>query len=74
MWLVTTEGDLPDENARHKHEASVCAWQDYQGRILELEIQGYTHAGEEATEYGRRWVSNLSRGVERMCVTIERVA
>jgi hypothetical protein len=74
MWLVTTEGDLPDEYERNQHEASVWAWQDYSGRILELEIGGYTRAGQEAAEYGRRWVSSLWRGIERMTVTIERVA
>jgi hypothetical protein len=74
MWLVTTEGDLPDDYEQRQHEASTRAWDDYAGRILELEIDGYTRTDEQAAEYGRRWVCHLSRGIERMNITIERVA
>lgn len=40
MWLVTTEGDLPDDYEQREHDASIGAWDDYAGRILELEIYG----------------------------------
>jgi hypothetical protein len=71
-WTVTTIGDLPDEHERRQHGASALAWSDYAGRILELEIDGFTRDREEATQYGRRWACDLYRGVERTRVTIER--
>ena len=48
------------------------AWDDYWGRILELEVHGYTQEWEGAAEYGKRWLCELSRGAERITVTIER--
>src|SRR3954468_924737 len=72
MWRVTTDGDLPDDYEQSDYDASIGAWNDYAVRILELEINGYTRVGEEATRYGRRWVCSLSRGVEQMNVIIER--
>ena len=72
MWLVTTEGDLLDDNERREHFTSPDAWQDYWGRILELEIHGFTRRHEETTEYGKSWAFTLFRGVERMTVAIER--
>jgi len=41
MWLVTTHGDLPDDYEERERDASPQAWDDYAGRILELEIGGY---------------------------------
>jgi hypothetical protein len=73
MWLVTTNGDLPHDRERREHGASTPAWDDYSGRILELEIDGFTRDGGEP-EYGRRWRCDLARGVERISVTIERTA
>jgi len=72
-WRVTTTGDLPDDAEFRQHDASAPAWHDYAGRILELEIDGYVR-DREAGEYGRRWVCELSRGIERISVTIERTA
>jgi len=74
MWQVTTRGDLPDEYEQRDHHASANAWDDYQGRILELEMGGFARDGDEAIEYGRRWALTLFRGVERMTVAIERTA
>ena len=74
MWLVTTEGDLPDDNERREHFTSPDAWQDYWGRILELEIHGFTRTCEDAISYGRAWASSLTRGIEYMTVTIERTS
>jgi len=74
MSHVTTSGDLPDDYEQRDHDASASAWDDYHGRILELEISGFTRDSEEATSYGRRWVSMLFRDVERMTVAIERAA
>jgi hypothetical protein len=74
MWLVTTERELADDYERSAHADTVRAWQEYPGRILELEIDGYEQTDEESTLYGRRWVANLSRGIESIRVTIERVA
>ena len=74
MWLVTTRGDLPDDHEQRDYDASAGAWDDYHGRILELEIGGFTRDGEESTQYGRRWICNLSRGIERMSIGIERIA
>lgn len=74
MWRVTTQGDLPDDYEEREHDASARAWDDYAGRIFELEINGYGRVGEEATEYGRRWVSTLYRGIEQITVAIERTA
>jgi hypothetical protein len=74
MWHVATEGDLPNEYGHREHEGSIAAWDDYAGRILECEIDGFARADEEATQYGRTWVCSLSRGVQRMNVSIERVA
>jgi hypothetical protein len=59
MWLVTTHGDLPDDEQR-VHDASAPAWDDYHGRILELEIAGFARDGEESSQYGRRWEYDLS--------------
>jgi hypothetical protein len=70
-WHVTTEGDLPDDAEHREHDASGPAWHDYAGRILELEIHGYVRDHEDG-QYGRRCVCELSRGIERMRVTIER--
>ena len=72
MWTVTTTGDLPDDHEERGHETPLDAWSDYHGRILELEIHGFARDSEDATQYGRRWVSNLLRGRERLTVTIER--
>jgi hypothetical protein len=47
---------------------------DYAGRILELEINRFARTSEEANQYGRRWTCKLSRGAERISVTIERTA
>ena len=74
MWLVTSTGDLPDDFEQREHQTAADAWSDYWGRILELEIHSYARDGEEATHYGRSWVSVLLRGVERMSVAIERTA
>jgi hypothetical protein len=71
MWSVTTTGELPDEYEQREHAASAPAWNDYAGRILDLEINGFTRDAE-VTAYGRRWVCNLFRGMERMTVAIER--
>jgi hypothetical protein len=70
--MVTTVGDLPDDHEARSHGESAAAWDDYAGRILELEINGFMRAAEEAHPYGRRWTCSLSRGVEQMTVTIER--
>ncbi len=72
MWAVTTQGDLPDEHEFRDHPESVPAWDDYHGRILELEIHGYTQDSEGAAEYGRRWRCELRRGSEQITVQIER--
>ena len=74
MWLVTSAGDLPDDFEQRDHQAAADAWSDYRGRILELEIHSLARDGEEATQYGRRWVSVFLRGVERMSVVVERTA
>ena len=74
MWTVTTVGDLPDERELREHATAVHAWTDYHGRILELEIDGFTKDSETAEKYGREWVSVLYRGSERISVTIERTA
>ena len=72
LWAVTTQGDLPDEHESRDHPESVPAWDDYHGRILELEIHGYTQEWEGAADYGKRWLCELRRGAERITVTIER--
>ena len=69
MRAVTTQGDLPDEHESRDHLESVPAWDDYWGRILELEVHGYSQEWEGAAEYGKRWVCELSRGAERISVT-----
>jgi hypothetical protein len=75
MWTVTTtRGDLPDEYERREHLTSVHAWNDYQGRILQLEIDGFVKVGEESTKQGREWVCDLYRGHERIAVTIQRAS
>ena len=74
MWAVTTQGDLADEHECRDHHETVRAWDDYRGRILELEIHGYTQESEGAAENGRRWVCELRRGSEHIRVTIERTA
>ena len=72
VWTVTTKGDLPDEREQREHDSSIPAWDDYWGRILELEIHGYERASEGAAEYGRLWECDLSRGAEQIRVSIER--
>jgi hypothetical protein len=74
MWRVTSRGDLPDDQEMREHDASAAAWSHYSGRILEFEINGFTRDAEEMAEYGKRWVSNLTRGIEQISVTIERAA
>ena len=74
MWIVTTTGDLPDDHERREHRTAVHAWNDYSGRILELEIDGFARDREEATQYGRRWGCELRRGIEQISLTIERTA
>jgi hypothetical protein len=71
MWTVTTVGDLPDEYESRRHAASAAAWDDYAGRILELEINGYSR-DNETVDYGRRSVCQLYREQEQISVTIER--
>jgi hypothetical protein len=61
MWLVTSTGDLPDDFEQRDHQAAADAWSDYWGRILELEIHTFARDGEEATQYGRSWVSVFHR-------------
>ena len=60
LWAVTTQGDLPDEHESRDHPESVPAWDDYWGRILELEVHGYSQEWEGAAEYGKRWVCELA--------------
>lgn len=72
MWTVTTDGDLPDEREQREHHNSIPAWDDYWGRILELEIHGYERVSEGAADYGRLWECDLSRGAEQIRVSIER--
>ena len=74
MWAVTTAGDLADEHELRAHDASITAWDDYRGRILELEVHDNTQESEGAAEYGKRWVCQLTRGADRISVTIERTA
>lgn len=74
MWTVSTAGELPDEHELRVYDRSIPAWDDHHGRILELEVHGYTQEWEGAADYGKRWVCELSRGAERISVTIERVA
>ena len=59
MWRVTTTGDLPDDREQREHRTAVHAWNDYHGRILELEIGGFIRDREQATQYGRQWVCAL---------------
>jgi hypothetical protein len=42
MRTVTTVGDLPDDNESRRHAESAAAWNDYAGRILELELMKLT--------------------------------
>ena len=72
LWRVTTAGDLPDEREQREHGASIPAWDDYWGRILELEIHGYRRDGEETVEYGRTWTHHLARDGARISVRIGR--
>jgi len=74
MWTVTTHGDLPDDHEQRDHDTTLSAWSDYWGRILELEIHGFTRTCEDAISYGRAWASSLTRGIEYMTVTIERTS
>ena len=74
VWIVTTTGDLPDDHGQREHRTAVHAWNDYSGRILELEIDGFARDREEANQYGRRWGCELRRGIEQISVTIERTA
>ena len=60
LWAVTTQGDLPDEHESRDHPESVPAWDEYWGRILELEVHGYSQECEGAAEYGKRWVCELT--------------
>lgn len=53
MWAVTTQGDLPDEHESRDHPESTPAWADYRGRILELEVHGYTQETEGAADIER---------------------
>jgi hypothetical protein len=73
MWTVTTESELIDERESRRHPIPAQAWDDYNGRILELDIDGFTKGAETATEYGRRWVAELNRGLEHINVVIERL-
>jgi hypothetical protein len=73
MWHVTTTGDLPDDYERRDHDTPARAWEDYHGRILELEIHGFLRDAEDALQYGRRWICELSRGAEQVRVAIERI-
>lgn len=73
-WTVTTEGELPDEHEVRHHNDAAQAWDDYSGRILELEVHGFSRDGEQAVTYGRRWTCELRRGAERIRVRIERTA
>jgi hypothetical protein len=72
VWTVTTRGDLPDEFECREHETFADAWNDFKGRILELEIDGFTRSGGTRLKTG--WVSDLCRGQEHITVTIERAA
>ena len=69
---LPADGDFPDEHESRDHPESVPAWDEYWGRILELEVHGYTQEWEGAADYGKRWLCELSRGAERISVTIER--
>jgi len=42
----------------------LSAWSDYWGRVLELEIHGFTRTCEDAISYGRAWASSLTRGID----------
>lgn len=72
VWIVTTIGDLPDDCEQREHEAAVLAWNDYEGRILELEIDGFLKDSEAATKYGLQWMCQLYRGQEPITVSIAR--
>jgi hypothetical protein len=72
MWTVTTTGELPDDHEERGHETPLDAWSDYYGRILELEIHGFVRDADHALQYRRRWICDLTRGVERISVAIER--
>jgi len=74
LWTVITDGELPDDHEVRLHDASIPAWDDYRGRILELEVHGFRQESEGAVEYGRRWACELRRGIEQIRVTIERTA
>jgi hypothetical protein len=67
------EGDLPDEHESRLYESSTPAWSDYRGRILELEVHGYTQESEGAAEYGKRWLCELERDAEQIRMTIDRI-
>ena len=58
---VTTTGDLPDDFENREYATPAPAWSDYQGRILELEINGFRKHAENAVQYGRQWVAELVR-------------
>ena len=73
MWHVTTSGDLPDDYAARPRRASAKAWDDYHGRILELEIGGFTRVTARKPP-ATAAAGSLFRGVERMTVAIERTA
>jgi hypothetical protein len=66
--------ELPDDFERREHFTSPAAWSDYWGRVLELEIHGFTRDHEETTEYGKSWAFSLLRGHEWLTVAIERTA
>lgn len=71
-WTVTTDGELPDEHEVRQHDGAARAWDDYFGRILELEVQGWSRDGEDVA-YGKRWTYGLRRGAELIRVSIERM-
>lgn len=70
VLTVTTDGELSDDHEHRVHAVPAQAWDDYSGRILELEGYGYAKHGEEGAN--GRLVCALLRGRERITVTIER--
>ena len=67
-------GERPDQYVQREHSTSVHARNDFRGRVLELEIEGCTKHSEAGAKYGRQWACRLTRGPERISVTIERVS
>ena len=72
MWIVTTIGDLPDDCEQREHETAVLAWNDYERRVLELEINGFCKDSEAAQKHGPQWTCQLRRGQERITISITR--